>query len=120
MAWRFAAHPEVEQVSYRESSQSVVVHFNRDRRFGDIAATLPAGEVAPPVLLSPARQVDWSRVAASCLLSLLPLGPVGSLALALATSLTEELSRGRAAATLQGPALPPEGRGVPRPSTAVR
>lgn len=100
MAWRLAAHPDVEQVSYREPTQSVIVLFNRRRTFADLVATLPAGDLSVPAPVSPAPRVDWSRVAASCLLSLLPLGPFGSVALTFATSLTEEVRRAQATAVL--------------------
>jgi hypothetical protein len=104
LARRFSAHPAVHHVSWREPIQSLTIYFDSQRSFPDIVATLPPDDGRSPDQLIEARGVDWGRIALSCLLSLLPLGVAGNLALTLALALAEELRRSQPPGHLTRPA----------------
>jgi len=68
----------------------LIVQYDAAHDFTDLIRTLPQQGRSldgPKPQLQP---VDWGKIAFSCLLSMLPLGPFGSVALTLVTSLAEQ------------------------------
>lgn len=90
LAARLGAHPSVRRVTVVSSIGSVTVHFDPTCDFHDVLGTLPAA-VTPRAAVVRQVQIDWTRVVLSCLLALAPFGPIGSVAVALLTSVVEQL-----------------------------
>jgi hypothetical protein len=74
----------------------MTVYFDPDRSFADITATLPPDDGTSRIDIVDSPQIDWRRIAISCALSMLPLGPAGNLALTFVMALHEEMERTRA------------------------
>jgi len=68
----------------------LIVHYDAAHEFTDLIRTLPShGRSLDDPEPQPGR-IDWGKIACSCLLSMLPLGLFGSVALTLVTSLVEQ------------------------------
>ena len=97
LASRLRAHPAVRSAS--RNARSLLVQYDATHEFADLIRTLPppGRRQDDPELEAP--RIDWGKVAFSCLLTILPLGSLGSVALTVATSIVEQSgsssSRGR-------------------------
>ncbi len=90
LARRLLGHPAVHSATWNSAGRSLTVRYDEGQEFQDILETLPApveGREEAPVA---ERHIDWGKVAISCLMSLLPLGPVGNVAVAFVTSVFEQ------------------------------
>jgi hypothetical protein len=87
------AHPSVHLVTLVPSIGSITVHFDPTWSFRDLLATLPA--VASGEAPVQRFEMDWARVALSCVLALAPFGPAASVAVALVTSIVEQVREAR-------------------------
>ncbi len=90
LARRLLAHPVVHSATWNSAGRSLTVRYDSDQDFGAILETLPdlvEGREEAPVA---ERHIDWGKVAVSCLMSLVPLGPLGNVAVAFVTSVLEQ------------------------------
>ena len=93
LAGRLQAHPAVRSASWNANARSLIVRYEATHEFADLIRTLP--QPGPEDHLeAEAPGIDWAKVALSCLLTMLPLGTVGSVALTLAASISEQASAG--------------------------
>jgi len=69
----------------------LIVQHDPGHELADLMRTLPPSGPPGDIEVEPPR-IDWGKVAFSCLLSMLPLGTLGSVALTLATSISEQAS----------------------------
>lgn len=95
LASRLRAHPAVRSASRNANGRSLTVQYDATHEFADLIRTLPppARQRDDPEFEAP--QIDWRKVAFSCLLTMLPLGSIGSVALTLATSIVEQSGSSR-------------------------
>jgi hypothetical protein len=80
------AHPGVFAARWNPRGRSLIVLFDPTLQFVD----LPWTRSGPEAGAAPLRQIDWAKIAFSCLVSLIPLGPVTSVAFAFVTSVIEQ------------------------------
>lgn len=80
------AHPGVFDARWNRRGRSLIVLFDPTVQFVD----LPWTRSSPEAGATPGRQIDWAKIAFSCLVSLIPLGPLASVALAFVTSVVEQ------------------------------
>ena len=91
LAYRLQAHRAVRSATWNVNARSLTVQYDATHEFADLIRTLPPS--GPPDDLGvEAARIDWGKVAFSCLLTMLPLGTVGSVALTLAASISEQAS----------------------------
>jgi len=90
LARKLLGHPAIHSATWNSAGRSLTVRYDADQEFQDILETLPEpveGREEAPVA---ERHIDWRKVAFSCLMSLVPLGPVGNVAVAFMTSVMEQ------------------------------
>ena len=90
LACRLRAHPAVSSASRNANGRSLIVHYDAAHEFTDLIRTLPSHGRSLDDPEPQPRRIDWGKIAFSCLLSMLPLGLFGSVALTLVTSLVEQ------------------------------
>ena len=90
LACRLRAHPAVRSASQNANGRSLIVQYDAAHDFTDLIRTLPQQGRSLDRPKPQPPPVDWGKIAFSCLLSMLPLGPFGSVALTLVTSLAEQ------------------------------
>jgi hypothetical protein len=93
LAARLRSHPSVSSAVWSEPNRSLTVQFDPTLCLPELFDSLPAKSSRAPRETDSAG-LDWGRIALACLLSLLPLGPIGGLGLTLATEIA---AGGRAA-----------------------
>jgi hypothetical protein len=84
------AHPSVINARWNSPGRSLTVHFNPSLEYTDLLTTLPDVSSCNEPRQVADRQIDWAKIGFACLLSLIPLGPLGSVALTFVTSLVEQ------------------------------
>jgi len=80
------AHPGVFDARWNPRGRSLIVLFDTTVQCVD----LPWTRSSPEAEATPGRQIDWARIVFSCLVSLIPLGPLTGVALAFVTSVIEQ------------------------------
>lgn len=88
LASRLRQLSAVRSVAWRESIRSLTVAFEPDTEWDTLlvqASSVPVAVELVPSVSQPARP-RWQKILLPCLLALVPLGPVGSVVLAAATS----------------------------------
>src|SRR5215510_1221591 len=90
LASRLRAHPAVRSASRNANGRSLIVQYDASHEFADLIRTLPPPGRRRDEPVFEAARVDWGKVALSCLLTMLPLGSIGSVALTLATAIVEQ------------------------------
>ena len=90
LASRLRAHPAVRSASRNAHGRSLIVQYDATQEFADLIRTLPPPRQRRDDRVHEAAGIDWGKVAFSCLLTMLPLGCIGSVALTLATAILEQ------------------------------
>src|SRR5215469_6096109 len=91
LACRLRAHPAVRSATWNANGRSLIVQYDAAHELADLIRTLPPSGPPDDLEIGPSR-IDWGKVAFSCLLTMLPLGTLGSIALTIATSISEQAS----------------------------
>ena len=86
LAARLRSHPSVSSAAWSEPNRSLIVRFDPTLCLRELFDCLPPKSSRAPHEMDSAG-LDWGRIALACLPSLLPLGPIGGLGLALATEI---------------------------------
>lgn len=92
VAWKLSGHPSVIEVGWKPGGRSLIVRFDPAHDFDELLSILPSATFSPADEVQTPPQIDWSKIALSCLLSLVPLGPLGNVALAFVSSYAEQAS----------------------------
>src|SRR5262249_48170154 len=95
LASRLRAHPAGRSASRNAHGRSLIVQYDATQEFADLIRTLPPPGQRRADPVHEAAGIDWGKVAFSCLLTMLPLGCIGSVALTLATAILEQSGSSR-------------------------
>lgn len=87
---RLRGHPAVRSASQNVNGRSVIVQYDAAHEFADLIRTLPPPGRRRDDAELEVPGIDWRKVAFSCLLTMLPLGSIGSVALTIVTSIVEQ------------------------------
>ena len=90
LACRLRAHPAVRSASRQANGRSLVVKYDAAHEFTDLIRTLPRGRGWPDDPEPETPGIDWCKIAFACLLNVMPVGLLGSVALTLITSMLEQ------------------------------
>jgi Zn-dependent protease len=90
LARRLVAHPAVHSATWNSAGRSLTVRYDAAQEFSHLLDTLPQVVEGREEAPAAERHIDWGKVFASCLVSLIPLGPLGNVAVAFATSVLEQ------------------------------
>ncbi len=86
---RLHGHPGVRAVRWNPAARSLTIGYERSSKVA-VALELPAAQHPAPRAIPAPAGIVWSKVLFACILSLIPLGPLGGLALSAAASILEQ------------------------------